>query len=674
MSDTLPNSTKKSESNELPIINSHTHIFTGDYVPPYLARTFLGPFYKIAHVGILISIFRSFHMGRLKAIPDLIRKYKDWKETMKRTISNITWLWSKWFRNTMDLLLKIVIGWLGITTLIIVIDQWLNLLPIEDYLNDNILWDRIELKWLLWPFFILDKSLILKIATVAITLFFIEWPKQLILFAFKQLSGLGWLIPSDMSKELIARYMQLGEYAKYKTQTRIFSRLKDQHPEGSEFIILPMDMKYMGAGNLTERPLEYLPTLKKLRNKNNQESNPEPIEVDELLEIDNKDPKIIKDSYRIQMEFLRKLKKNRWKEKVKIHPFIFVDPRRITETRNEETPYFSYDQSDPDNIELNDCYIKKYLFGFDGEERSESVGFAGFKIYPALGYYPFDAELLPLWLYAAQNDIPIMTHCVGGVIFYRGKKEREWNKHPILKGDNDENPLWLTESKNWNFSINFTNPLNYLCLLEPSLLARWIETLTASGKNQHLIDLFGYKAKGPDEVHPSIERDLSNLKICLAHYGGSSQWQKFYEVDRHSYSQQVIKKPQHGIQFMQNQDEKFSWHKLYEIWKDVDWYSIISSLMLQYPNVYADISYTLHEPNIFPLLQRTMDHDRGDDQRDGKHKLNERVLFGTDFYVVRSNKSDKQLLIETRSQLSKEHFDLMARINPREYLKTKIDI
>src|SRR6185436_827568 len=63
----------------------------------------------------------------------------------------------------------------------------------------------------------------------------------------------------------------------------------------------------------------------------------------------------------------------------------------------------------------------------------EKKKFNGFKIYPALGYYPFDVQLLPLWKYAADHQIPILTHCIRGTIFYRGSKKTEWDYHPVYK-------------------------------------------------------------------------------------------------------------------------------------------------------------------------------------------------------------------------------------------------
>lgn len=64
-----------------------------------------------------------------------------------------------------------------------------------------------------------------------------------------------------------------------------------------------------------------------------------------------------------------------------------------------------------------------------------------------------------------------------------------------------------------------------------------------------------------------------------------------------------------------------SWKKLEDCWKTVDWYSIICSLILQHDNVYADISYILHNAKVFNLLKETIHNPN----------LGKKVLYGTDF-------------------------------------------
>ena len=82
--------------------------------------------------------------------------------------------------------------------------------------------------------------------------------------------------------------------------------------------------------------------------------------------------------------------------------------------------------------------------------------------------------------------------------------------------------------------------------------------------------------------------------------------------------------------------------------------------MLQYPNVYADVSYIIHNESIQLLLKQTMTHEG----------LKNRVLFGTDFYVVRNHKSEKNIYAAINTHLDEEEFDQMARNNPAEFLRS----
>jgi predicted TIM-barrel fold metal-dependent hydrolase len=93
----------------------------------------------------------------------------------------------------------------------------------------------------------------------------------------------------------------------------------------------------------------------------------------------------------------------------------------------------------------------------------------------------------------------------------------------------------------------------------------------------------------------------------------------------------------------------------------MDWFSIITNLIYHYPNVYADISYIVYQPAIYPLLKQVLTKE--------KHK--KRVLYGTDFFVVRNHKSEKQLLAEAMANLTEVEFDQIARENPREFINTK---
>lgn len=651
-----------------PIINCHTHIFTGDYVPPLLAKGFLlPPIYFVVNVKWLIGIARflnsrtkestgrqtdseaisNSHNERLK-----IRQIGHTLKTMYAFHPTIAFLWRTLELSISVLVIGLLLQWFGVDTDKRVLDN----IRFSGSLN-SMLSKTMQIIALTPELVGFPKSFWIRIPFVVLAFGLVKSVRLnslLILRLFKK-------IPNNLSIELMLKYWQLAEYAKYNTQSKIFMRLRYQYPKGTQFVVLPMDMKYMMAGKIKKVPAEHKTFI-------------------ELKKVDT-------DPYLLQLEKLRDIKENG----NLIHPFIFVDPRRISESfeASPNQPFFDYVIEDA-KVCLKDCTIHEYL-----ENANRRIRFAGLKIYPALGYYPFDIELLPLWAYAADNRIPIMTHCVKGTIFYRGYKKPEWSRHPLFeywgKPYKAGEKLLLSATKSKHYQTNFTHPLNYLCLLNPALLKRLIDiyaahlkqkigSSTAYQKSKYkfqlrtLEELFGLN---PNE----LKRDLTKLKICFGHFGGDDEQQEYLVSDRQDQSRALVAHPRYGINLCHTIDEgKFSWKNVHTAWTSTDWYSIICSLILQYPNVYADISYILHNPQIYPLLKSTLNHLRDTEKLPSNfnentfptHSIKERILYGTDFYMVRSHKSEKQLLAEAQMNLTAPEFDLIARINPQEYLQSQL--
>ena len=219
--------------------------------------------------------------------------------------------------------------------------------------------------------------------------------------------------------------------------------------------------------------------------------------------------------------------------------------------------------------------------------------------------------------------------------------------------------------KNEEFQSNFTHPLNYLFLLEEPLLRK----LVGLGNSKKNKQLFGFT-----NMDTPLKYDLSKLKVCFAHYGGAEEWNKFLETDRDYYSQHLMSKPKTGIELGSNADGSIPWVKYEKLWKNTDWYSIVSSMMIQYENFYADISYIVGDTSLYPVLRSTISHGGNFEncltdnlKYESREKLRSRVLFGSDFYVVRSQKSDKDIFAEIQSFLTEEEFDIIARDNPHEF-------
>ncbi|WP_343658072.1 amidohydrolase family protein [Chryseobacterium sp.] len=338
------------------------------------------------------------------------------------------------------------------------------------------------------------------------------------------------------------------------------------------------------------------------------------------MDMDYMDGGTAKFSYPLQLEELKNLRRKKPRTCL---PFVFADPRRI----KDNPAYFD---------EIKNCII---------HER-----FRGIKTYPALGYYPFDRDILPLMLWACENQVPVLNHCIRGTIYYRGSKKKEWNSHPVFTQSTGEKgkrePLKLYELSNSDFSTNFTHPLNYLCLLNKDYLKQLLEYY----HDDSLYTLFGYA--GRDQP---LAKNLDALKICFGHFGGEDEWAKYMERDRYLSENGFTNPVGKGINFIPT--------ALENSWRHNSWFAIIYSLMLQHPNVYADISYILHDENIFPLLKSLLKKDS---------RISDRILYGSDFYVVRSQKSDKQMWADTAGRLTDHELELITRDNPKKFLYNHI--
>ena len=158
------------------------------------------------------------------------------------------------------------------------------------------------------------------------------------------------------------------------------------------------------------------------------------------------------DSFDKQIMDLSQLKK---KYQDKIYPFIFAHPER------------------PNIYNL----VKEYI---------ENHHFAGIKIYPAIGYFPSDKRLHDVYAYAEKYQIPIITHCARGGVYYKGKLTKDRRTDP-LSGETHK------KLKKGKFTDIYSDPDRYEIIL----------------------------SKYP------------KLKLCFAHYGGSDEWDKFLNESWH---------------------------------------------------------------------------------------------------------------------------------------------
>ena len=262
--------------------------------------------------------------------------------------------------------------------------------------------------------------------------------------------------------------------------------------------------------------------------------------------------------YLTQLEQVAQLKQKYGEQ---IFPFMAIDPRR------------------PGLLALAHKYV--------------DLGFAGFKLYPPLGYYPFDERLDEVYAFAEAEGLPVITHCSPGGIYWRGKITPAMRIHPktgeSLKGRN-----------NAEFGRNFSNPANY----------------------------------------EEILKKFPKLKICLAHFGGGEEWDKYLEN----------RWPPAEVQ--RKLDGK-------DVRRPISWITTIVELMESYENLYADIAYTAHSERFLPLVRVLLNTP----------KLRQKILYGSDCYMVQMDKSERAFSINLRGYLGDKDYRQIAETNPRKFLK-----
>jgi uncharacterized protein len=134
-------------------------------------------------------------------------------------------------------------------------------------------------------------------------------------------------------------------------------------------------------------------------------------------------------------------------------------------------------------------------------------------------------------------------------------------------------------------------------------------------------------------AHPghyeAIASMFPQLRICLAHFGGHSEWEEYRKKEWHPG------------------DRK-------------SWISIIADLIRLHENVFTDISYTMFrfQENI-PILKIFLEDPI----------IRNAVLFGSDYYMVELERlSEREVSIQLRAALGEDLFKQIAQINPPRFL------
>ena len=259
--------------------------------------------------------------------------------------------------------------------------------------------------------------------------------------------------------------------------------------------------------------------------------------------------------------------------------------------------------------------------------------FCGLKLYPALGYFPFDQRLQIIYAYAEKNCIPLMSHCTRVGSQYIGATIES-----LIPKD-----LSLVYPSPLADATDAATKLELEGRIKKYYERGWIKN-SKIGDNDYACDLFGH----PQNYIPILIR-FPKLKICLAHMGGST------EID--------------------TQDSDASVKEIRLVADPQLWFDRLMDMMVQYEQLYTDISYTLSAfcEEKSTVLKRTLALMRTKD-KNGK-ELAYRVLFGTDFFMTEQEMREAELIALAKSKLSTEttlegdnYWVLLTKANVRVYL------
>jgi predicted TIM-barrel fold metal-dependent hydrolase len=210
----------------------------------------------------------------------------------------------------------------------------------------------------------------------------------------------------------------------------------------------------------------------------------------------------------------------------------------------------------------------------------ESWNFSGIKIYPSIGYFPYDVRMRPVYEYAEENDLPVISHCSP----YNPTFNKGWPYEIKAMLAGSKIPLDLDTRNRRRLCSNFANPLNF----------------------------------------PFVLDEYKKLRVCLAHFGSEYYWNRFLD----------------------HPEDKDSW------------FIVIKDMMEKYKNLYADVSYTLNNPQFFPLLKVLLSDPN----------IKEQILFGSDYYMVEYKATERRFGIDLRGYLGEDYFRLIAYDNPKRFL------
>lgn len=126
------------------------------------------------------------------------------------------------------------------------------------------------------------------------------------------------------------------------------------------------------------------------------------------------------------------------------------------------------------------------------------------------------------------------------------------------------------------------------------------------------------------ENYKLVFAKFPNLKICLAHFGSAHYWNK------------LLDKPK----------------------EKGNWLNLIREMMVTYPGLYTDISYTMYNKDFYSLLTILL----------ADAAIADRILFGSDFYMDYVEAKERRFSIDLRASIGEKNWEKISLNNPMNFL------
>ncbi|NLF43366.1 MAG: amidohydrolase family protein, partial [Bacteroidales bacterium] len=261
--------------------------------------------------------------------------------------------------------------------------------------------------------------------------------------------------------------------------------------------------------------------------------------------------------------------------------------------------------------------------------------FSGIKIYPTLGFFPFDPSLDAFYKYASENNIPLLFHCTRTGSIYIGKQIENLipRKPEMIFPETDKlYHAWAVNAK-----------AEIIARIDRYYEKSWVKN-NSKGDNGHACDLFSH----PQNYVPILAK-YPNLKICLAHMGGGQEVEYM-----NSFGSASCKADK----------------KLKERWEvdNKNWATFIQDIMKIFPTLYTDISSTntrLGNKDVLTNIKDWLNTDAADGT-----KLGNRILFGSDYFLTEIDSSEESLYKDIKNSLP-DWYEKMMDQNINDFVNAK---